>query len=233
MAAMSLPIEDYAMIGDLHTAAIVGRDGSIDWLCLPHFDSGACFARLLGTDDHGYWSIAPAVPEGAVTARRRRYRDGSLVLDTEMDTAEGTIRITDCMPIREDYPQVVRLVAGDPGHRPRADGAVHPFRLRRDHALGHPQRPSAHGDGGTQLGGAVDPRRDPRGGPAHGLGGDRQRGAADPLRAHLVPVAPAPAPSPGLLGTWWPTPRSGGAPGPVPAATRATTPTRCSVRSSP
>jgi GH15 family glucan-1,4-alpha-glucosidase len=106
---MALPIEDYAMIGDLHTSAIVGLDGSIDWLCLPHFDSGACFARLLGTEDHGYWKIAPV---GEVTATRRRYREGTLVLETEFDTAEGTIRLTDCMPIRENYPQVVRLVEG-------------------------------------------------------------------------------------------------------------------------
>ncbi len=115
MAAMPLPIEDYAVIGDLHTAAIVGRDGSIDWLCLPNFASGACFARLLGTDDHGYWKIAPA---GPVTATRRRYRDGTLVLETEMDCAEGTIRITDCMPIRETYPQVVRMVEGVRGTVP-------------------------------------------------------------------------------------------------------------------
>ena len=80
MAAMPLPIEDYAVIGDLHTAAIVGRDGSIDWLCLPNFASGACFARLLGTDDHGYWKIAPAGPVTAtptpVPRRDARPRDG-------------------------------------------------------------------------------------------------------------------------------------------------------------
>jgi GH15 family glucan-1,4-alpha-glucosidase len=109
---MALPIEDYATIGDLHSVALVGRDGSIDWLCLPHFDSGACFARLLGNDDHGYWRIAPAGPEGTVTATRRSYRDGTLVLDTEFDTATGTVRVTDCMPIREVHPQVVRLVEG-------------------------------------------------------------------------------------------------------------------------
>ncbi len=139
------------MIGDLHTAAIVGCNGSIDWLCLPHFDSAACFARLLGTDDHGYWSIAPSVPEGAVTARRRRYRDGSLVLDTEMDTAEGTVRITDCMPIREDYPQVVRLVEGIRGTVPvrmelciRFDyGQTVPWVTRNDHLLTATAGPSS------------------------------------------------------------------------------------------
>ncbi|HEX3947005.1 MAG TPA: glycoside hydrolase family 15 protein [Acidimicrobiales bacterium] len=118
MAVLPLPIEDYAVIGDLHTAAIVGRDGSIDWLCLPHFSSGACFARLLGTEDNGFWKIAPAGPEGTVTATRRSYRPGTLVLETEMDTADGTIRITDCMPIRETYPQVVRMVEGVRGTVP-------------------------------------------------------------------------------------------------------------------
>ncbi len=125
MAAMSLPIEDYAVIGDLHTAAIVGRDGSIDWLCLPNFASEACFARLLGTDDNGFWKIAPAGPDGTVTATRRRYRDGTLVLETEMDCEAGSIRITDCMPIRGTNPQVVRMVEGLRGNVPmRMDLAV-------------------------------------------------------------------------------------------------------------
>jgi GH15 family glucan-1,4-alpha-glucosidase len=104
---VGLPIEDYAMIGDLHSAALVGRDGSIDWLCLPHFDSDACFARLLGDDGNGYWSIAPVAP---VTKASRRYREGTLVLETEFETATGVVRLTDCMPIREDHPQVVRTV---------------------------------------------------------------------------------------------------------------------------
>jgi len=103
------------MIGDLQTAALVSLDGSIDWLCLPRFDSGACFARLLGRDDHGFWQIAPASP---VTAIRRRYRPGTLVLETEFDTAEGTVRLTDCMPVREGSPQVVRLIEGVAGSVP-------------------------------------------------------------------------------------------------------------------
>jgi GH15 family glucan-1,4-alpha-glucosidase len=151
MAAMSQPIEDYAVIGDLHTAAVVGRDGSIDWLCLPHFASASCFARLLGTEDHGYWRIAPADPEGTVTATRRRYRDGTLVLDTEMDTADGTVRITDCMPIREDHPQVVRLVQGIRGTvRVRAElcirfdyGEAIPWVTRNDHLLTATAGPNA------------------------------------------------------------------------------------------
>ena len=115
---MASPIEDYGIIGDLHTAALVGRDGSIDWLCLPHFNSGSCFARLLGTEDHGFWKIAPAGAPGSVSAVRRWYREGTLVLETEFDTAEGTVRVTDCMPIREKNPQVVRLVEGVRGDVP-------------------------------------------------------------------------------------------------------------------
>jgi GH15 family glucan-1,4-alpha-glucosidase len=112
---MSTPIEDYALIGDTHTAALVSREGSVDWLCVPRFDSQACFAALLGDDSHGRWLIRPSIP---VTAVRRRYRDTSLVLETEMDTEAGTIRLTDTMPPREDYPVVVRLVEGVSGTVP-------------------------------------------------------------------------------------------------------------------
>jgi GH15 family glucan-1,4-alpha-glucosidase len=109
---MTLPIEDYAVIGDLHTAAIVGKNGSIDWLCFPHFDSPSCFARLLGDESHGYWQLAPAGGESAITATRRRYRENSLVLETEFDTATGSVRITDCMPTCDVQPHVIRLVEG-------------------------------------------------------------------------------------------------------------------------
>ena len=77
---MTLPIEDYAVIGDLHTAAIVGRDGSIDWLCLPHFDSPSCFTKLLGDESHGFWQLAPAGGPEAVVSTRRWYREDSLGL---------------------------------------------------------------------------------------------------------------------------------------------------------
>jgi GH15 family glucan-1,4-alpha-glucosidase len=112
---MTLPIEDYAVIGDLHTAAIVGDNGSIDWLCLPHFDSPACFAGLLGDSNHGFWQLAPVGGDETITARRRKYIQDSLVLETEFDTPTGTVRITDCMPIRDSHPHVVRLVEGMSG----------------------------------------------------------------------------------------------------------------------
>src|SRR5580693_2202010 len=112
---MALRIEDYALLGDTHTAALVGRDGSIDWLCLPRFDSAACFAALLGSPEHGRFRIAPKDPAPRVT---RRYRDGTLVLVTEFTTAEGTVRLVDCMPPRGEAPAIVRLVEGVRGTVP-------------------------------------------------------------------------------------------------------------------
>jgi GH15 family glucan-1,4-alpha-glucosidase len=109
------PIEDYAVVGDTQTAALVSRDGSIDWLCLPRFDSPACFAALLGTADHGQWRIAPACPVRSVT---RRYRGDSLVLETEFVTDTGTVRVVDCMPPRQVEPDLVRLVEGVRGTVP-------------------------------------------------------------------------------------------------------------------
>jgi GH15 family glucan-1,4-alpha-glucosidase len=110
-----LRIEDYALIGDCETAALVGRDGSIDWLCVPRFDSPACFAALLGTPEHGRWLIAPSAPIKQV---RRRYRDGSLVLETEFETDAGVVAIIDCMPVRTDTPHLVRMVEGRQGTVP-------------------------------------------------------------------------------------------------------------------
>jgi len=105
-------IEDYALIGDEQTAALVGMDGSVDWLCLPRFDSAACFARMLGDQDNGHWRIAP---KGADRCTRRGYRPDTLVLDTEWETDEGTIRVTDLMPQRHRAPDVVRIVEGISG----------------------------------------------------------------------------------------------------------------------
>src|SRR5947209_1457591 len=105
-------IEDYAMIGDGHTAALIARDGSVDWLCWPRFDSGACFSALLGTPEHGRWLLAPAAP---VRACRRHYRPGTLVLETEYETDEGVVAVIDCMPVRSQAPNLVRMVEGRRG----------------------------------------------------------------------------------------------------------------------
>jgi GH15 family glucan-1,4-alpha-glucosidase len=104
---MARLIEDYAIIGDLETAALVGRDGSVDWLCLPRFDSPACFAALLGTRDNGYWRLSPA---GADTCNRRAYRGDSLILDSFWETASGAVKVTDFMPPRTGPPCLVRRV---------------------------------------------------------------------------------------------------------------------------
>ena len=101
------------MIGDCHTAALVSKQGSIDWLCLPDFDSPACFAALLGTDGNGHWSIAPVDP---IRAIRRRYRDGTLILETEFETDGGSATLIDCMTLRQDVPELVRVVVGTKGH---------------------------------------------------------------------------------------------------------------------
>jgi len=105
-------IEDYGLIGDLQTAALVGRDGSIDWLCLPRFDSPACFAALLDEDRAGRWLLAPAAG-GPCT--RRRYRGDTLVLESEWETESGTVRVVDLMPPRGEAPDVVRIVEGVSG----------------------------------------------------------------------------------------------------------------------
>ncbi|MGD9906206.1 MAG: glycoside hydrolase family 15 protein [Vicinamibacterales bacterium] len=102
-------IEDYALIGDCQTAALVSRDGSIDWLCLPRFDSAACFAALLGTPEHGRWRIAPDARDVRTS---RSYRGDTLVLDTTFETADGAVVLSDAMPIRTHTPDLVRLVRG-------------------------------------------------------------------------------------------------------------------------
>ena len=109
IVTMASRIEDYALIGDCQTAALVGLTGSIDWLCFPRFDSGACFAALLGTPEHGRWLLAP---EGEVRSVRRQYRPGTLVLETEFETADGAVRVTDFMPPRTQTPDLFRVVDG-------------------------------------------------------------------------------------------------------------------------
>ena len=102
-------IEDYALLGDLYTAALVGRSGSIDWLPCPHFDSSTCFTALLGGREHGRWIVAPA---GEGPATQRRYRDDTLILESEWETSTGRVRMIDFMPPRQTAPDVVRIVEG-------------------------------------------------------------------------------------------------------------------------
>jgi GH15 family glucan-1,4-alpha-glucosidase len=92
-----LRIEDYGLIGDMQAAALVGRDGSVDWLCLPRFDSPSCFSALLGDERHGRWLLATA---GEARASARGYRPGTLVLETDFETSEGAVRVIDFMPRR-------------------------------------------------------------------------------------------------------------------------------------
>lgn len=110
---MALKIEDYALIGDCETAALVGRDGSVDWLCVPRFDSGACFAALLGNRDNGRWLIAPQMEPKKI---RRRYRPGTLILETDFETSDGEVTLVDFMSTRRDDPELFRIVVGRRGN---------------------------------------------------------------------------------------------------------------------
>src|SRR5258707_439855 len=109
---MSSHIEDYALIGDCEAAALVARNGSLDWVCWPRFDSDACFAALLGSDDHGHWLIAPR-DDGATSTRR--YRPNTLILETRFECSEGAVTLVDFMPMRGTHSSVVRLVVGERG----------------------------------------------------------------------------------------------------------------------
>lgn len=137
---MSRRIEDYALIGDCQTAALVATDGSIDWLCLPRFDSGACFAALLGNEENGRWQIAPTEEVRHV---RRQYRENTLILETDFETSSGRVRLIDFMPPRTTEPDLVRIVTGLEGTvamrmdlRLRFDyGSIVPWVRRRDHVL--------------------------------------------------------------------------------------------------
>jgi len=110
-----LKIEDYALIGDCQTAALVGSNGSIDWLCLPRFDSAACFAALLGRPEHGRWLLRPV---GDIRRVTRRYRPGTLILETDYQTDQGAVTVVDCMPPRGKEPDLVRMVVGKRGQVP-------------------------------------------------------------------------------------------------------------------
>ena len=117
---MALPIEDYALLGDLGTAALVARDGSIDWLCLPRFDSPACFAALLGSPENGRWLLGPAEPAKTT----RRYLGDSFVLETTHETTTGEVRITDFMPIGDGRADLVRRIDGVRGTKAYSAGAT-------------------------------------------------------------------------------------------------------------
>nr|MBA2585912.1 glycoside hydrolase family 15 protein [Chthoniobacterales bacterium] len=109
MSKATTKIEDYAFLSDTQTGALVSRDGCIDWLCLPSFDSGACFASLLGNAKNGHWSFAPAEN---ITRTSRRYRGDTLILETEIETEQGMVRLIDFMPPRGHNPDVIRIVEG-------------------------------------------------------------------------------------------------------------------------
>ncbi len=109
---MSTPLEDYAIIGDCETVALVSRAGSIDWLCWPRFDSGACFAALLGTPEHGRWLLEAVDERPQIT---RRYRTNTLILETTIETSDGAVTVIDFMPLRGRNSDIVRLVRGDRG----------------------------------------------------------------------------------------------------------------------
>jgi GH15 family glucan-1,4-alpha-glucosidase len=143
--AVSTRIEDYALIGDCEAAALVSRDGSIDWLCLPRFDSPACFAALLGTPEHGRWRIAPCDP---VLSCRRAYREGTLVLETEFTTRSGRVAVIDFMPVNRVTSDVVRIVEGRDGVVPMEIDLI----LRFDYGsivpwVRHGQDPAGDGAG--------------------------------------------------------------------------------------
>jgi GH15 family glucan-1,4-alpha-glucosidase len=137
---MALPIEDYALIGDRHTAALVGKNGSIDWLCLPRFDSPACFAALLGDESHGFWQLAPTTE----FASTRRYVEHSAALETTFTTADGQVTLLDVMPTGDGRSDVVRMVTG-------VEGTVrmrHQWVVRLDYGLIIPwvRRREIHGE---------------------------------------------------------------------------------------
>ena len=153
-------IEDYGLIGDLQTAALVGRDGSIDWLCFPRFDSGACFAALLGDERNGRWRLAPACEVERV---ERRYRERTLVHELDFHTERGAVRVLDFMPPRGTDPDVVRIVEGLEGSVP----------MRMELVLDSTTGRSCRGCAGSRT-----TRGSPSPGPTQSRSGRRCRSAA-------------------------------------------------------
>jgi GH15 family glucan-1,4-alpha-glucosidase len=142
------PLEDYALVGDTHAAALVRRDGAVEWMCVPRFDSDACFAALLGGPEHGVWRLGPALPARRI---RRAYRPGSLVLETDHEVDGGVLRVTDLMPPRDQDPNLVRIAECIGGSvrvhmelSPRFEyGRVRPWITRRDDGLSLVSGPDA------------------------------------------------------------------------------------------
>ena len=184
-------IEDYGLIGDLQTAALVGRNGSIDWLCFPRFDSGACFAALLGDESNGRWLLAP---DCEIERVERRYRERSLVHELDFHTEHGSVRVTDFMPPRGTDPDVVRIVEGLEGSVPmrmelvlRFDyGSIVPW-VRR---LEDDTRIAIAGPDAVAFRTPVEVRGENMSTVAEFT---VEPGRARPVRADLVPVAPRPA----------------------------------------
>ena len=168
-----LLIEDYAVVGDTHTMALVGSNGSIDWLCMPRFDSAAMFAGLLGSEENGRWQICPrGLADGAVLRTSRRYREGTLVLETEWETATGVVRLIDAMPPRSGHADITRRVEGVSGHVEMAMrwvirfgyGEVVPWVRRIRDDGGRPALLAVAGPDAVVLRGDVLPAPDRRGG---------------------------------------------------------------------
>ena len=186
-------IEDYGLIGDLQSAALVSRDGSVDWLCLPRFDSGALFAALIGDAENGHWTIQPA---GEFRSTRRQYRGDTLVLETELETDDGAVRLIDFMPPRETKPDLVRIVEGIRGRVEMRMELV----LRFDYGSIVPWVRTLDGTLLAIAGpDAVAPAHACRARgsrPAHGAVVHRGGGRPRPLRPSLVPLQRAPPPEP-------------------------------------
>ena len=187
---MASRIEDYGLIGNTRTAALVSRSGSIDWLCTPRFDSDACFAALVGYDEHGSWALRPAV---RVRESKQRYRDNSMVLETDLICEGGAVRITDFMPIADGC-DVVRIVEGLDGEVPVEMLLDRPLRLRRGLAADRDDegRNALHGRARR-----ADPARAAvadAGRPPRLIDAAGPEGRPDPAAADLVSVALAAAP---------------------------------------
>ena len=169
-------IEDYAVVGDTHTMALIGLNGSIDWLCMPRFDADAMFAALLGDEDNGRWQICPrGLADGAVLSTTRRYRQGTLVLETEWETATGVVRLIDAMPPRNSHVDIVRRVEGVRGEVEMAIrwairfgyGDVVPWVQHTTDLDGHEVLLAVAGPDAVVLRGDVLPSKDDRGDSCH------------------------------------------------------------------